>query len=129
MTDVDTESEGLGTRVVKLETQRNFATALVLLFGAAIAGGAWDVSQKAVRYEERLSRLTADVQGASAGIARLDRVEERLNSVARSVDRIEADVTRTREGVDSLRSALSLRRTAHASVPTRTTPHRALARR
>ena len=119
--------EALNLRVVRLETQRTFAVGLVLLFAGALAGGAWDVSQKTTRLDERVTRMAVDVQSASAAIARIDRMEERLAAMSRSVDRIESDVSRTRESVEALRNELSAtRRGVIAAAPHNT---RSLARR
>lgn len=102
--------EALHGRLIRLETQRNAALGLVLLFASGLGAGAWNVSQQTTRLDERVSRLAVDVQSASVAIARIDRMEERLSSVGRSVDRIESDVSRTRESVEALRSDLSNRR-------------------
>lgn len=126
--DSDLTPEGLDRRLVRLETQRNAAVALAVMFAGGLVAGAVDVAQKTTRMDERVTRMAIDVQGATAAIARIDRMEERLTSVGRSVDRIEADVTRTREGVESLRSELSAHRTARAALST-TATGRALARR
>lgn len=125
--DADITPEGLDRRLVRLETQRNAAVALAVMFAGGLVAGAVDVAQKTTRMDERVTRMAVDVQGATAAIARIDRMEERLTAVGRSVDRIEADVTRTREGVESLRSELSGHRASRAA-PSMTTP-RALARR
>ena len=127
--DADLTPEGLDRRLVRLETQRNAAVAVAVMFAGGLIAGAVDVAQKTTRMDERVTRMAADVQGATAAIARIDRMEERLASVGRSIDRIEADVTRTREGVESLRTELTTR---HASRPASTPSHepmRALARR
>lgn len=118
----------LDRRVLRLETQRNGAMGLVLLFAGALAAGAWDVTQRTTRLDERVTRMAVDVQGATAAIARIDRMEERLTAMSRSVDRIESDVSRTRESVEALRNELANRRAATVADP----PHpslRAFARR
>ena len=119
--------ESLDRRLVALETQRNGALGLAALFAVAIAGGAWDVSQRTTRLDERVTRMAVDVQGATAAIARIDRIEERLTSVGRSVDRIESDVSRTRESVEALRNELSATRRDHTAAVAH--PTRTLARR
>jgi hypothetical protein len=68
------------------------------------------------------------VQGATAAIARIDRMEERLTAMSRSVDRIESDVSRTRESVEALRNELANRRAATVADPPHPSP-RAFARR
>ena len=111
-------TEALNVRLVALETQRNAAVGLVLLFAGALFAGAWDVSQRTTRLDERVTRMAVDVQGATAAIARIDRIEERLTAVGRSVDRIESDVSRTRESVEALRSELAnTRRDRTAAAP------------
>ena len=119
--------EALAMRVVRLEAQRSLAVGIVVLFAVSIAGGAWDVSQKTTRLDERVTRMAVDVQGATAAIARIDRVEERLTAVGRSVDRIESDVSRTRESVEALRNELANTRRDHTAAASHTT--RTLARR
>lgn len=119
--------EALAMRVVRLETQRSVAVGIVVLFASALAAGAWDVSQNTTRLDERVTRMAVDVQGATAAIARIDRIEERLTSVGRSVDRIESDVSRTRESVEALRNELAATRRDHAAAVPHTT--RTLARR
>ena len=118
----------LDRRVLRLETQRNGAMGLVLLFAGALAAGAWDVTQRTTRLDERVTRMAVDVQGATAAIARIDRMEERLTAMSRSVDRIESDVSRTRESVEALRNELANRRAATVADPPHPTP-RAFARR
>ena len=120
-------TEALNIRLVALETQRNGALGLVALFAVALAGGAWDVSQRTTRLDERVTRMAVDVQGATAAIARIDRIEERLTAVGRSVDRIESDVSRTRESVEALRNELANTRRDHAAAAAHTT--RTFARR
>ena len=124
---VDVSSD-LDRRVLRLETQRNGAMGLVLLFAGALAAGAWDVTQRTTRLDERVTRMAVDVQGATAAIARIDRMEERLTAMSRSVDRIESDVSRTRESVEALRNELANRRAATAADPPHPSP-RAFARR
>lgn len=119
--------ESLDRRLVALETQRSAAIGLVLLFAGALGAGAWDVSQRTTRLDERVTRMAVDVQGATAAIARIDRIEERLTAVGRSVDRIESDVSRTRESVEALRNELSATRRDHTAAVTH--PTRTLARR
>ncbi len=124
---VDVSSD-LDRRVLRLETQRNGAMGLVLLFAGALAAGAWDVTQRTTRLDERVTRMAVDVQGATAAIARIDRMEERLTAMSRSVDRIESDVSRTRESVEALRNELANRRAATVADPPPPSP-RAFARR
>ncbi len=125
---VDVSSD-LDRRVLRLETQRNGAMGLVLLFAGALAAGAWDVTQRTTRLDERVTRMAVDVQGATAAIARIDRMEERLTAMSRSVDRIESDVSRTRESVEALRNELATtRRAATFADPPHPSP-RAFARR
>ncbi|MFO0630137.1 MAG: hypothetical protein U0325_31545 [Polyangiales bacterium] len=121
-------SGDLDRRVLRLETQRNGAMGLVLLFAGALAAGAWDVTQRTTRLDERVTRMAVDVQGATAAIARIDRMEERLTAMSRSVDRIESDVSRTRESVEALRNELANRRAATVADPPHPSP-RAFARR
>ena len=124
---VDVSSD-LDRRVLRLETQRNGAMGLVLLFAGALFAGAWDVTQRTTRLDERVTRMAVDVQGATAAIARIDRMEERLTAMSRSVDRIESDVSRTRESVEALRNELANRRAATVADPPHPSP-RAFARR
>lgn len=124
---VDVSSD-LDRRVLRLETQRNGAMGLVLLFAGALFAGAWDVTQRTTRLDERVTRMAVDVQGATAAIARIDRMEERLTAMSRSVDRIESDVSRTRESVEALRNELANRRAVTAADPPPPSP-RAFARR
>jgi outer membrane murein-binding lipoprotein Lpp len=93
----------------------------------ALGAGAWDVSQKTTRLDERVTRMAVDVQGATAAIARIDRIEERLTAVGRSVDRIESDVSRTRESVEALRNELATARRGVVAAAAHTT--RTFARR
>lgn len=61
--------EALHGRLIRLETQRNAALGLVLLFASGLGAGAWNVSQQTTRLDERVTRLAVDVQSASVAIA------------------------------------------------------------
>lgn len=108
--------EALHGRLIRLETQRNGALGIVVLFAGGLFAGAWNVSQQATRLEERVTRLAVDVQGQAAAVGRIDRMEERLDSVGRSVGRIESDVSRVRESVDGLRTDLGVARVAQTAA-------------
>ncbi|MEZ5189419.1 MAG: hypothetical protein R2717_00050, partial [Schumannella sp.] len=53
--------EALHGRLIRLETQRNTAVAIVVLLVGGLGAGAWDVSQKTTRLDERVTRLAVDV--------------------------------------------------------------------
>jgi chromosome segregation ATPase len=120
-------AEDINLRLVKIETQRNGALGLVVLFAGAMGAGAWDVAQKTTRLDERVTRMAVDVQSASAAAARIDRMEERLTSMNHAVDRIEAEIPRVRESLDALRSDITNNRIRdRAAVPDPSPPRRVL---
>ena len=105
--DESVTAAAINLRVVRLETQRNVAIGAMVLLGAGLAGGAWDVAQKTTRLDERVTRMAVDVSSASAAAARIDRMEERLTSMGHAVDRIDAEIPRVRESLDALRSDIT----------------------
>ena len=113
-------------RVSRLETQRNGAVAMFFAFALFLVGGALNVDRLTTRLDERVSRLTQQIEVAATAVGRIDRMEERINSMSRAVDRIDAEIPRVRESLDALRSDISRAR-AHAAPSARHgTPHRAL---
>lgn len=120
------DSVALLVRLSRLETQRNGAAAMFAMFALFLVGGALNVDRLTTRLDERVSRLTQQIEVAATAVGRIDRMEERINSMSRAVDRIDAEIPRVRESLDALRSDISRAR-AHASTGARSSaPHRAL---
>lgn len=120
------DSVALLVRVSRLETQRNGAVAMFFVFALFLVGGALNVDRLTTRLDERVSRLTQQIEVAATAVGRIDRMEERINSMSRAVDRIDAEIPRVRESLDALRSDISRARAHAASSARSNAPHRAL---